>query len=322
MFISADYFDGKSSKKERVVIGFDDKFITLKGEITDKKIPIKDSTFSDRLANTPRKILFDDGSVAYSDENDKIDKIVDKKSLFIYTVESKMRYILFSLMMVIVAIIFLFTSGSNLIANIVAKNMPQSIEKKLSNATLKMLDSHILLKSKLKISKKEHIKKIFYKLTNNSNQYRLHFRRGIGENAFALPSGDIIITDELIRFSNGDDDMVFGVLAHEIGHIEHKHSLKILVKFSLSTAIISYITGDISSFVTILGSSIINANYSREYESQADRYAKIMMQKNDINPKHLADFFIKMKDKNLKNKKYNYFDSHPPNQDRIDYLLE
>jgi Zn-dependent protease with chaperone function len=322
VFISAEYFDGKSSKKEMVIIKFDDKFITIKGEITDKKIPIKDIIISDRLANTPRQIRFDNGSVAYSSENDKIDKIIDKSSSIIYAVESKMIYVLFSLMIVILAIIFFFTSGANIVANIVAKNIPHSIEKKLSDETLEILDNNILLKSKLSKSKKEHIKKIFSKLTKNSNQYKLHFRRGIGENAFALPSGDIIITDELIVFSKGDDDMIFGVLAHEVGHIEYKHSLKTVVKFSITGAMISYITGDISSLISILGTSVLNANYSRDYEAQADRYAKKRMIEEGIEPKHLANFFIKLEEKELNKQKYNYFASHPSNQKRIDFLLE
>ncbi len=58
--------------------------------------------------------------------------------------------------------------------------------------------------------------------------YSLNFREGgaIGPNAFALPSGTIILTDELVDIAGDDNDMVLAVLAHEIGHVDKKHSLR------------------------------------------------------------------------------------------------
>lgn len=57
--------------------------------------------------------------------------------------------------------------------------------------------------------------------------YRLLFRRGgrVGADAFALPSGAIIVTDELIALAKHEYEVV-AVLAHEIGHVRNRHGLR------------------------------------------------------------------------------------------------
>jgi Zn-dependent protease with chaperone function len=56
---------------------------------------------------------------------------------------------------------------------------------------------------------------------------QLLFRDGgsVGANAFALPGGTVIATDQFIQLSENDDEII-AVLAHEIGHVRHQHSLR------------------------------------------------------------------------------------------------
>jgi predicted Zn-dependent protease len=183
------------------------------------------------------------------------------------------------------------------------------------------MDRYILKDTLIPKERQQEISKRFLSL-NDDNSLYLHFRRGIGINAFALPSGDIVISDELIKFSNGDMDMIYGVLAHEKGHVVHKHSMQLIIKASMVSAIIAYFTGDISSIVASLSTSILNANYTREFEKEADAYAKKNMLKNGIDPKHLANFFIKMSKKYKNSDKDSFFASHPSNKDRIEELLK
>src|SRR5690606_15157282 len=63
-------------------------------------------------------------------------------------------------------------------------------------------------------------------------RYTLDFRRGLGANAFALPGGAIVVTDGLVeaaRAAGLQDDAIAGVLAHEIGHVAHRHTTRMLV---------------------------------------------------------------------------------------------
>ncbi len=327
MKISAQYFDGKTSAKKEVTIEFlDDGTVQIDTNGVYLKTTLDKIKFSSRVGNTPRVLTFFDNSVCYSSENDKIDELlrVKKKSFsFAYLLESNLKYALVSIVFIFLTVLFFLTIGSDIAAKNIAKIIPQSIEDKISTSTLKTLDKYILKPSRLSQERRDKYRKIFLQIVENDKRYTLHFRRGIGINAFALPSGDIILTDELIEFSDGNDKMIYGILAHEKGHVIHKHSMQLIVKASIVSAVITYFTGDISSIVATLSASILNANYSRDFEKEADIYAKNKMLEEEISPKHLAEFFIKMSKSSLDaNKTHSYFDSHPSNRERIEYLLQ
>jgi len=323
--IDGDLYDEKSSKKQRVVLQFlDDK--TIKIYLEEKlflETTLDNLVISSRVANTPRIINIKNYTI-YSTDNDKIDEILKKhhlKNFFVHKLESNLKYSLFALVFIIFITIFFLTSGSSFLAKKLAYLTPYFVEKKISDATMDTLNSYVLQDSNLSKSKKEAIKKIFSKVTNNNPSYHLYFKRGIGINAFALPSGDIVITDELIQFSDGDSDMIFGVLAHEKAHVVYKHSMQMIIKSSLMTALVTYFTGDVSTLATTLSTTLLTAKYSREFEKEADLYAKELMLKNNISPKHLANFFIKIQEKN-KNQSEGYFSSHPSDKERIKELLK
>jgi len=326
MTILAQYFDGKTSDKKEVAIKFLENYIVqVEGEGVNFQTSLDDITFSSRIGNIPRILTFTNGSEAHCDENDKIDLVLKQlknSSSLAHIFESKMRYVVISVIFLFLSVGFFLTLGSSMAAYAIAQVIPQSIENKISHSTLKTLDEYLLEPSTLSQEKKDEFNKLFTKLNNNELKYNLHFRKGIGANAFALPSGDIILTDELIELSDGDNDMIYGVLAHERGHVEYKHSMQLLVKASIVSAVITYFTGDVSSLAATLSASAINATYSRDFERESDEYAKMMMKQEGISPKHLADFFIKMsEDRSDSNETKSYFDSHPPSKERIDYLL-
>ena len=43
--------------------------------------------------------------------------------------------------------------------------------------------------------------------------------------------GAVVITDELIALAKNDDE-IMSVLFHEIGHVEHRHSLRMVISHS------------------------------------------------------------------------------------------
>ncbi len=326
MTIYAQYFDGQSSQKQDVIVEFfEDGKVKIEGDILKIDTSIDDLSFSERIGNIPRNIIFPNGAIAQSSENDKIDQLLKqhrKSFSIVHILESKMRYAILSFIMLILSVVFFFTIGSGIAAKGITAILPQMVEKKIGQEAFEVMDRYILKDTLIPKERQQEISKRFLSL-NDDNSLYLHFRRGIGINAFALPSGDIVISDELIKFSNGDMDMIYGVLAHEKGHVVHKHSMQLIIKASMVSAIIAYFTGDISSIVASLSTSILNANYTREFEKEADEYAKAKMIEEGVSPSHLADFFIKMS-KNQKNSSssHGYFDSHPSNDERIRMLQQ
>ena len=56
-------------------------------------------------------------------------------------------------------------------------------------------------------------------------RYRLELRSGeaLGANALALPSGIVIMTDDLVALAKSDDE-IGAVMAHELGHVRGRHA--------------------------------------------------------------------------------------------------
>ena len=64
--------------------------------------------------------------------------------------------------------------------------------------------------------------------------------------ALALPSGDVFLTDELVTLAH-DEDELRGALAHEVGHVVHRHAMRLLLENSASALVLAAILGDAGS---------------------------------------------------------------------------
>ena len=332
MRVRAKLYDGITSKEHSVEIEFskDKRVIVDSFNINE---PIKDVKIATRLGNTPRLIEFSSGIRCKSDENDKIDKILEELNISvapIHKLEKSWKLAVTSVVLIAAFIVFMLTAGAGYSAEFLANKLPQKTLDKASKITLKELDKRYLHKSNLSNEKKVKVLKLFKKLTNSDRHYKLHFRSSpkMGPNAFALPSGDVVILDELI-FLDKDPNLygVLGVLAHEKGHYVYKHGLKGLIKGTIATAVVSYFTGDISFIVTTLPTALITSKYSRDYETQADKYAKSELKRLHISSKPLAKLFVDMESYYAKKYKednktsaLDWLSSHPVTKKRIEYF--
>ena len=90
------------------------------------------------------------------------------------------------------------------------------------------------------------------------------------------------------------------MLAHEIGHVEHQHSLRQLYRAAGVSALIMLIGGDIGSGtedILVQGSALLSLSYSRSAEAEADRHSVELMYKAGHDPKAIAHFFELLRDK-------------------------
>ncbi len=109
-------------------------------------------------------------------------------------------------------------------------------------------------------------------------------------NALALPDGYIIIFRGLIDKA-GNAEEVAGVLAHEIGHVKHKHSLRGLAR-SLGLDIVLAMMGSGTS-VDISG-YLMNTSFSRSMESAADEASLKLLEEAGISAQPLSAFFSRL----------------------------
>jgi beta-barrel assembly-enhancing protease len=114
---------------------------------------------------------------------------------------------------------------------------------------------------------------VFRKLSASSELRALPYQIFIVEipqpNAVAVPGGGVGVTRSLLREVKSEIGLAT-VLAHELGHQQHRHGLKRFGRALLWRAILSFALGavDVSGVEVVL--KITEAGYSREQEREAD----------------------------------------------------
>jgi beta-barrel assembly-enhancing protease len=92
-------------------------------------------------------------------------------------------------------------------------------------------------------------------------------------NAFALPGGQIFITEALLGLLESDHE-VAAVLGHEVGHVLARHSAEHLAKQQLTQQIISAVIVGSGSYeagqLANLAGSLVNMKHGREDELESD----------------------------------------------------
>jgi Zn-dependent protease with chaperone function len=114
-------------------------------------------------------------------------------------------------------------------------------------------------------------------------------------NASAAPGGQVYVNKGIIEYLNSPDELA-GIIAHELGHVAYRHSLRgMLHSAGLSYLLGSALGGAFGSGGAILASQPILANRnSRAQEAQADAFGVALMRKIGADPHALAYPFERM----------------------------
>ncbi len=124
----------------------------------------------------------------------------------------------------------------------------------------------------------------------------INFRSDVGINAFALPDGNILLTDDLVRFISSHEELL-GIVGHEIGHVMERHSLQRILETVILGFLWDALTGDLSSTAAAAAALPLimqYSAYSRKAEHAADAYGVQLMKKNQLDPTYMAYFFAKL----------------------------
>jgi predicted Zn-dependent protease len=163
--------------------------------------------------------------------------------------------------------------------------------------------------------------------------WTLHFARGgrLGANALALPGGHIVVTDELLALLEGADDALLGVLAHELGHVQRRHGMNALVRFTLVSGATSVILGDFSALLAGAPALLAHLGYSRAAEREADADAARLLRATGRRPAAMVALFERLAAARAPAGREQgqagpalpiAFASHPADEDRIRFFRE
>ena len=141
-------------------------------------------------------------------------------------------------------------------------------------------------------------------------------------NAFACPGGFIYIYKGLMKQMDNEAQLA-AVLAHEVGHVVARHSMKRLQAAYGYGILMEVALGDKMSQtaqqMVNAAAGLILLGYGRDNEYEADDYGILYAKKAGYNPKGMIQIFEKFKQ--MEGRPPNTFEkllsSHPPAGDRI-----
>ena len=144
-------------------------------------------------------------------------------------------------------------------------------------------------------------------------------------NAFALPGRQIIIMRGLLDYVEEPDELA-GIVAHEIGHVMHRHSSKGLIRavgLSIFTSLFFDGGSGIAQTLAETGGMLTALSFNREDEREADRSGADILNAAGIGPGGLAAFFDRLarEEEDLALKDFGqylaFFSTHPPLEERL-----
>ena len=322
--IPASYFDGKTSRVHHVTLSVTEGVARISGD-AERASPITELRVSERTRNGFRKVTFPDDAYLEISDASEFDALLAEtgyRDSAVVRMQQSWRSALIGLIATIAILVLGYLYALPIAAGIVAKAIPESVERSISTGTLEFLDKRILAPSQLPAARREAINRHFQMMVppkDGAPSYEIIFRKSnIGPNAFALPSGQIIMTDELVKLMD-NDEQVMGVLAHELGHLHERHLMRRIVQSSAIGAIVTVMFGDVSSIIVTVPTLMLDMKYSRDAEREADDYAIAMMKANGIPLSQFSDSFERMKTKEGEAPPP-YLSSHPSTDERIAHI--
>lgn len=335
MQFEADYFDGISPLAKKVLVSVEDNAFVLSALPSEAntltstlRYTIQECHVQAKLGRGKRLIDCPDGT-RIETSFEALESCLPAKSqnLFwqaVHYAENHLGLVALAFVGIILCSMALLKYGVPVIAKLAAQALPPAIERDLGRETLSTLDNPKLgffEPTKLSTQQQKTIQQALQQLctrTQNCPSYTLQFRKSpkIGANAFALPGGTVVMTDELVELANNNDELT-AVLAHELGHVKYRHALRQLFEGTISGIVIIAITGDVSSIASGLSTMMMNMKYGRDMETEADQYALNSLNKACLPTRAFASILLSLTKSAGGDAMPEMISSHPDTQKRV-----
>lgn len=277
--------------------------LSVDGESGPRTIAISELHASERFAAATRTVHLASGDTLEVDDSAQLSRLLTaagKPDALVTRWQHSLRVVLCSLVASIVLGAAAYWWGLPVAADLLARRVPVSWSKALDRVVIAQLEAQGSLQaSKLDAETQNRLRTRFAQVLANTPgapaaDIRFH-RIGNMANAFALPGGTIVFLDGIVTMAP-DDAALAGVFAHELGHVQHRHGLRTLIRTATVSAVAAWYFGD---FTSLANAAIIMSqlSYSRDFETEADDEAIAGMRASDIDPRSLAELFRRMRDR-------------------------
>lgn len=142
-------------------------------------------------------------------------------------------------------------------------------------------------------------------------------------NAFALPGGQVFITEALYRKLETEGQLA-GVLGHEVGHVLSRHGAQALAKANLTQGLV-LATGVAAedmragALAAAVG-QLINMRYGRDAELESDRWGVTLTAGAGYDPRAMKEVMRILEDASGGGGPPEFLSTHPKPGNRVEYV--
>lgn len=218
-------------------------------------------------------------------------------------------------------LLLLFLWQADRIAGALAERIPVAHEQKLGRQVFAGMRARLNLREHG--AAVELVQALGARLSAGSRfDYEFHVAEAKDINAFALPGGVIVVHTGLIDAVRRPEELA-SVLAHEVQHVELRHSLRAMIKELGLRGVWAALTGDVAG--TVAGQAamqLASLRFSRDAERQADAQGFDLLVKQDIDPRGMVDFFGTMAAGSAAEAPPAWLSTHPASEARQQRMRE
>lgn len=306
--VNAMWFDGQTARRTEVLLRVTSRTVQVTrvgadhGDTSDiddnaiAHVPRDCIQVSERIGDTSYRLTFPGGGLAVTSDHAAVESAfgLSPSAHWLSRMERARWAVVAAMVGLAAAVYVAYQTLIPMAAEAVAQRIPREAEKTLGTVALQGLDRWILNTSQLEANELSAVRELFAALADKAGltgAVELQFR-DTAPNALALPGGTVIVTDGLVRLFKADERLLAGVIAHELGHVHHRHSLRHLLAGSASSLMVGALLGDVSGVSALVTSAplvLSTLHYTREAETEADQYAFDLLKKSGRSPKDFAD---------------------------------
>lgn len=322
--VAALYFDGESSRAHAATLTLDGGHLNLVADGISRSEPLAAMRLSEPMGSAPRIITFPDGAHAEVRDHAALARLLAASG---HRDAATVRGAFDARVVIacLIGLVVLFWGGARFAlpwaAEVAAARVPDEVVSVMSANTLDFIDGRLLDESTLDPAVQRRLEAALADRTRVPHS--LLFRAGgpIGPNAFALPDGTLIVTDELVDLA-GDDERVLAVLMHELGHVELRHGIRMAMQGSAVALFLAWYAGDVSSLLAMAPTALLQSGYSRDMEREADDYAARALREQGRSPALLAEMLERLVRAYRRDggEPGGWLSSHPASTERIERL--
>lgn len=232
--------------------------------------------------------------------------------------------------LILITLIILLIYAPNIFAGNLLDSLSLGLEKEIGYISYRQI---ITQKEIVQLPKDQEVKlnNIFNRLVEKSGRnkeidYKLAVVKDDTVNAFALPAGYIFVHTGLLSYVQSDGELA-GVLAHEIAHVDRRHSMKAITRTIGMNVLLELIINKSKkkrqqeiAKIGVVAVNLAQLGYSREAEYEADAYGVKFMKSAGYPKEEILNFWRRMEEQSGGGDSLailQLFSTHPPTSERI-----